>query len=76
MFEGETLRGILLTSYGFSELGQKAEQAATVIYLGVILLTLLSLAGFVHALVTPRSEAFAAPEPAGAARVEMTPLKV
>jgi hypothetical protein len=64
VFKGETLRGILLTSYGFSELGNKAEQAATVIYLGVILLTLLSIAGFVHALVTPRSKAFAAPEPA------------
>src|SRR5687767_7381936 len=62
VFKGETLRGILLTSYGFSELGNKAEQAATVIYLGVILLTLLSIAGFVHALVTPRSKAFAAPE--------------
>ena len=64
VFKGETLRGILLTSYGFSELGNKADQAATVIYLGVILLTLLSIAGFVHALVTPRSKAFAAPEPA------------
>ena len=63
VFKGETLRGVLLTSYGFSELGNKAEQAATVIYLGVILLTLLSIAGFVHALVTPRSKAFAAPEP-------------
>ena len=62
VFKGETLRGILLTSYGFSELGNKADQAATVIYLGVILLTLLSIAGFVHALVTPRTKAFAAPE--------------
>ena len=44
VFKGETLRGILLTSYGFSELGNKADQAATVIYLGVILLALLSTA--------------------------------
>lgn len=63
VFKGETLRGILLTSYGFSELGNKAGQAANVIYLGVILLVALSIAGFVHALVTPRSETFAAPEP-------------
>jgi len=63
VFKGETLRGILLTSYGFSELGTKAGQASTVIYLGVILLLALSIAGFVHALVTPRNEAFAAPEP-------------
>jgi hypothetical protein len=76
VFKGETLRGILLTSYGFSELGNKAEQAATVIYLGVILLTLLSIAGFVHALVTPRSKAFAAPEPTGAAKAERPALKV
>jgi hypothetical protein len=63
VFKGETLRGVLLTSYGFSELGNKADQAASVIFLGVILLTALSIAGFVHALVTPRSKAFAAPEP-------------
>ena len=64
VFKGETLRGVLLTSYGFSELGNKADQAASVIYLGVILLALLSIAGFVHALVTPKSKAFAAPEAA------------
>jgi hypothetical protein len=62
VFKGETLRGVLLTSYGFSELGNKADQAASVIFLGVILLTALSIAGFVHALVTPKSAAFAAPE--------------
>ena len=62
VFKGETLRGILLTSYGFSELGNKADQAATVIYLGVILLALLSIAGFVHALITPKSKGFAVPE--------------
>jgi len=67
VFKGETLRGILLTSYGFSELGNKAQQAATVIYLGAALLLALSLAGLVHAFVTPRSEAFAAPEPEAAA---------
>ena len=63
VFKGETLRGILLTSYGFSELGNKAAQAATVIYLGVTLLFALSIAGFVHAFLTPRNKAFAAPQP-------------
>ncbi|MDQ3643382.1 MAG: hypothetical protein M3450_18420, partial [Actinomycetota bacterium] len=63
VFKGETLRGILLTSYGFSELGNKAAQAATVIYLGVALLLALSIAGFVHALVTQRSKVFAAFQP-------------
>jgi hypothetical protein len=62
VFKGETLRGVLLTSYGFSELGNKADQAASVIYLGVILLTALSIAGFVHALMTPKSKGFAVPE--------------
>ncbi len=75
VFKGETLRGILLTSYGFSELGNKADQAANVIYLGVILLTLLSIAGFVHALVTPKTKAFAAPEPVDA-KVTREPVKV
>lgn len=62
LFKGETLRGLLLTSYGFSEFGVKAGQAATVAYLAAGLLVLLSAAGFVHAARTPRSEAFAAPE--------------
>ncbi|MGE5829690.1 MAG: hypothetical protein ACM30G_15220 [Micromonosporaceae bacterium] len=62
VFKGETLRGLLLTSYGFSEFGAKAAQAATVAYLAAGLLLLLSIAGFVHALVTPRSRGFAVPE--------------
>lgn len=76
VFKGETLRGILLTSYGFSELGNKADQAATVIYLGVILLVALSVAGFVHAFVTPKSKGFAVPEMNGAEAVTREPLKV
>jgi hypothetical protein len=62
VFKGETLRGLLLTSYGFSEFGVKAGQGATVAYLAAGLLALLSIAGFVHAFRTPRSVAFAAPE--------------
>ena len=72
VFKGETLRGILLTSYGFSELGNKAAQAATVIYIGVVLLVALSIAGFVHALVTPKNKAFAAPEPGEVTRQRET----
>jgi hypothetical protein len=63
VFKGETLRGLLLTSYGFSEFGTKAGQAAVVAYLAAALMLLLSLLGFVHALVTPRTKAFAAPDP-------------
>jgi hypothetical protein len=72
VFKGETLRGVLLTSYGFSVLGEKGAQGATVAYVAAALLTLLSIAGFVHALVTPKTKAFAAPEAVatnGAAKV-------
>jgi hypothetical protein len=63
VFKGETLRGLLLTSYGFSEFGAKAATGATIAYLGAALLALLSIAGFVHALVTPKTKGFAVPEP-------------
>ena len=63
VFKGETLRGILLTSYGFSVLGEKGGQFATYAFAGAALMVLLSAAGFVHALVTPRSKGFAVPRP-------------
>ena len=69
VFKGETLRGLLLTSYGFSEMGTKAAQGATVTYLGAGLLLLLSLAGLVHAFVTPKSRGFAVPEAAKPTKV-------
>ena len=56
MFKGETLRGLLLTTYGFSIFGERAAQAATVCFIAAILLFLLSIAGFVHALVTPKDK--------------------
>ncbi|MBV1850474.1 hypothetical protein [Catellatospora tritici] len=67
MFKGETLRGLLLTTYGFSEFGVKAGQAALVAYLAALVMALLSIAGLVHAYRTPRTEAFA-PVEAGPAR--------
>jgi hypothetical protein len=63
MFKGETLRGLLLTSYGFSEFGAKAAQAALVAYLAAGLMALLSIAGFIHGFVTPRTKGFAVPDP-------------
>ena len=63
VFKGETLRGLLLTSYGFSEFGAKAAQAATVAYVASGLMLILALFGFIHAFVTPKTKAFAAPEP-------------
>jgi len=61
LFKGETLRGLLLTSYGFSVFGVKGGQVASVAYIVAILLFLLSIAGFVHALRTPKEKLFAAP---------------
>jgi hypothetical protein len=55
LFRGETLRGLLLTSYGFSEFGRKADQAATVAFLAAFVLLLASIAGLVHALRTPKT---------------------
>jgi hypothetical protein len=59
LFQGETLRGLLLTSFGFSVFGVKGGQVATVAYIVAALLTLLSLAGLFHALRTSKDEAFA-----------------
>jgi len=55
VFKGETLRGILLTSYGFSVLGAKGGQVAWVCFGVAALLLLLSGAGFVHAFRTPKT---------------------
>src|SRR5947207_8584205 len=62
-FKGETLRGLLLTSYGFSVFGDKAGQGALVAYLAALLMALLSIAGFAHALIIPKTRTFAAVEP-------------
>jgi len=56
MFRGETLRGLLLTTYGFSIFGERAGQAALLAYVGAAVLFVLSIAGFVHALRTPKDE--------------------
>jgi hypothetical protein len=49
LFRGETLRGLLLTSYGFSIFGDRAQTAAYVCYLLALVLFLAAIAGFVHA---------------------------
>lgn len=59
MFEGNMLRNALLTSYGFSVLGEKAAQAANIVFVAAVVLALLAIAGFAHAALTPRSRAFA-----------------
>jgi hypothetical protein len=62
VFKGETLRGLLLTSYGFSVLGVKGSQVATVCYIVAAVLALLGVAGLVHAFRTPKRVGVAAPE--------------
>ena len=62
LFQGETLRGLLLTSYGFSVFGVKGGQGATVAYIISGLLLLLSIAGLYHAAKTPRTTGFATPD--------------
>ena len=63
LFKGETLRGLLLTSFGFGVFGDKGAQVATVAYLVAGLLALLSIAGLVHAYRTPRGTTFPAASP-------------
>ncbi|MGZ4684107.1 MAG: hypothetical protein ACXWA3_16835 [Acidimicrobiales bacterium] len=56
LFRGETLRGLLLTSYGFSIFGERAQQAAYLAYAAALVLFLASIAGFIHAFTTPKDE--------------------
>jgi hypothetical protein len=62
LFKGETLKGLLLTSYGFSVFGEKGSQAATVAFIVSGLMLFLSLAGLYHAYKTPQTRTFATPE--------------
>ncbi|CAB4887810.1 unannotated protein [freshwater metagenome] len=59
-FKGETLRGLLLTSYGFSVFGEKGGQAEMVCFGAALVLLLASIAGFIHALTTPKDKVVAA----------------
>jgi hypothetical protein len=56
MQTGETLRGLLLTVYGFSVMGDMAGLASNLLYaLGAIMFG-LAAAGFVHAFATPKDK--------------------
>jgi hypothetical protein len=56
MQSGETLSGLLLTVYGFSVLGEAAGIAGWALYGVAAIMVVLSVAGFIHALVTPEEE--------------------
>jgi len=49
LFQGETLRGLLLTSYGFSIFGDRAQTVAYICYGLAAVLLLASIAGLIHA---------------------------
>jgi hypothetical protein len=57
LFEGETMRGLLMTTYGFSTLGSKAGQAATAASFGGLAILALSLAVVVSAAAGRRRDA-------------------
>jgi len=61
MQTGETLRGLLLTVYGFSVIGSMAGLAGNLLYGLAGVMALLSIAGFIHAFVTPKEKAVFAP---------------
>jgi hypothetical protein len=69
-FRGETLRGLLLTSYGFSILGERAALAAYICLGIAAVAAVLSAAGFVHAILTPKDQ------PALGRRGQQTPAPV
>ncbi|MBN2624780.1 MAG: hypothetical protein JXA83_15485 [Acidimicrobiales bacterium] len=48
LFKGETLRGLLLSSYAWSTIGRIAGIAAWVAFAGAAVMALLVVAGFVH----------------------------
>ncbi|MGE0538747.1 MAG: hypothetical protein AB7R89_01020 [Dehalococcoidia bacterium] len=55
-FRGETLRGLLLTTYGFSVLGERAALAANIAFGIAAVAAVLSVAGFLHAFATPKEQ--------------------
>lgn len=57
LFKGETLRGLLLTTYGFWQFGQEAQLAAYASFGAAAILFLLIGLGVVHAIRTRRNEA-------------------
>ena len=62
LFKGETLRGLLLTSYGFSVFGVKGGEVANLAYVLAGVMLILSLAGLFHAARTPKTKGFALPD--------------
>ena len=56
VFQGTTLRGLLLEAYGFSQFALIAEWGATACFIGAAIMLILVLIGFAHARRTPETE--------------------
>jgi hypothetical protein len=60
LFQGETLRGLLLYGYAFATMGTIAGYAAIAAFVGAVLFLVLALLGFRHARRTRETEATSA----------------
>lgn len=56
LFQGETLRGMLLNAYAFWTLGQIAKWSAIVCWIGAIVMLILAVLGFIHTRRTPEDK--------------------
>ncbi len=56
LFQGETLRGMLLNAYAFWQLGQIAMYSAIVCWIGAIVMLILVVLGFLHTRRTPEEQ--------------------
>lgn len=72
LFQGETLRGLLVTSGGLSIFGDHAHQAALVCFAVALVLLFASIAGFIHAFRTPRRESSSCDADLGCGRHALT----
>ena len=63
LFQGETLRGLLLNAYAFWTFGQIALWAAIAAFLAAVVLAILAILGFRHLGKTPESEEVGAGHP-------------
>ena len=53
VFQGTTLRGLLLNAYAFWQIGQIALYAAIAAFVGGVIFLVLSIIGFLHMRRTP-----------------------
>jgi len=60
LFRGETLRGLLLNAYAFGKIGQIALWAAIAVFIGAVIMLVLSALGYLHLRrVPPEAEIMA-----------------